>query len=430
MKHVETLLPHYTIEESMDSMSQVVDWGLRQLNVPDTWSVTRGEGIKVMVIDTGHPKDHPDLQLNVLKGLNCVPWEDPYDNNGHQTHCTGIICGVDNGVGTIGVAPSAKCISVKGLADNGSGTYDGLCNALDYAIRARPDVVSMSLGGPMPYEQMHKKIKLLHELNIPVVCAAGNTGDGGVNWPAAYDETIAVAAYDQFGKVARFSSKGEKVEWAAPGVNVYSSYKNKQYARLSGTSMACPFLVGVICLMLAKHKKQEKETGKNDCKTVEQIREHLRKYTIDKGTIGKDRSWGYGIVDVDNLITDGELPVNPTPEPEPEPTPTPEPEPTPEPTPEPEPEPTPEPTPEPKPEPTPTPEPEPEPTPDPEPKKPSWIKKNIAWVVVGIFVLAAAGIAAYEYINRIEIPEPPAWIDENGVIDWDKKFELEKNNEN
>ena len=51
-------------------------------------------------------------------------------------------------------------------------------------------------------------------------------------------------------------------------------------------------------------------------------------------------------------------------------------------------------------------------------------------MVVGIFVLAAAGIAAYEYINRIEIPEPPAWIDENGVIDWDKKFELEKNNEN
>ena len=57
-------------------------------------------------------------------------------------------------------------------------------------------------------------------MNIPVVCAAGNSGDGGVNYPAAFDETIAIAAYDKFGNVARFSSKGEKVEWAAPGVNI------------------------------------------------------------------------------------------------------------------------------------------------------------------------------------------------------------------
>ena len=85
-------------------------------------------------------------------------------------------------------------------------------------------------------------------------------------------------------------------------VNIYSTFLNNGYASLSGTSMACPFITGVICLMLAKHKKQEAETGKNDCKTIAEIREHLLKYTKDKGEVGKDNSWGYGVIDVEKLI--------------------------------------------------------------------------------------------------------------------------------
>ena len=56
--------------------------------------------------------------------------------------------------------------------------------------------------------------------------------------------------------------------------------------------------------MLAKHRKQEKATGMNDCKTVAQIREHLLKYTHDKGAVGKDWAWGYGVVDVEKLMND------------------------------------------------------------------------------------------------------------------------------
>ena len=72
-------------------------------------------------------------------------------------------------------------------------------------------------------------------MNIPVVCAAGNSGDGGVNYPTAFDETIAVA-YDSWGKIANFSSKGEKVECCSC-VNIYSTFLNNGYASLSGTSM-------------------------------------------------------------------------------------------------------------------------------------------------------------------------------------------------
>ena len=406
----ETKLPKYDKNEELGSLSQRIDWGLRQLNVPSTWSVTKGEGITAMVIDTGHPV-HPDIGDNAIKGKNCISGEPIEDENGHQLHCTGIINAKDNQTGMVGVAPEAKCISVKALAKNGSGTYYGLAEALDYAIEMKPDVVSMSLGGPSPSPILHDRIKTLYEMNIPVVCAAGNSGDGGVNYPAAFDETIAVAAYDRWGKIANFSSKGEKVEWAAPGVNIYSTFLNNGYASLSGTSMACPFITGVICLMLAKHKKQEAETGKNDCKTVAQIREHLLKYTKDKGEVGKDNSWGYGVIDVEKMIKDGEEVSEPTPTPTNTATNTP----------------------------TKTPTPTntktstkthtktqtPTNTPDKVKPKP---KKNKLPLIIGGVVVVIGIIGAVIYFatkqDEVIIPNPP-YINEHGEIDWDKKYEQE-----
>jgi subtilisin family serine protease len=173
---------------------------------------------------------------------------------------------------------------------------------LDFAIKVQPNVVSMSLGSSSTSDAEYQRIKKLYEMNIPVVCAAGNSGGKGVEYPAKYPETIAVAAYDKNGFIANFSAVGEEVDFAAPGVEIYSTYLNNEYAMLAGTSMATPWITGVILLLLSKHLKQEKETGQNDCKTVEQIKEHLRKYTIDKGYVGKDKYYGYGIIDVEHLI--------------------------------------------------------------------------------------------------------------------------------
>lgn len=427
MEH-ETKLPHYEKNEELGSLSQRIDWGLRQLNVPATWSITKGEGITAMVIDTGHPV-HPDIGDNAIEGKNCISGEPLEDENGHHTHCTGIICAKDNETGMVGVAPEAKSISVKALAKNGSGSYFGLAEALDYAIETKPDVVSMSLGGSAPSAILEERLKTLYELNIPVVCAAGNTGSGGVNWPAAYDETIAVAAYDKYGNVANFSSKGEKVEWAAPGVNIYSTFLNNGYASLSGTSMACPFITGVICLMLAKHRKQEEATGKNDCKTVEQIREHLLKYTKDKGEVGRDNSWGYGVIDVEKLIGGGdteepikeepkdeepvkEEPIKEEPKDEEPPLPTP-----------PSPPPVEEPIEEEPVEEEPVEEPIEEPVEE-EPVETPKKKKNTLFIVLGVVVVATIIGIALVMNNKVDIPEPP-YFDENGEINWDKKFEFD-----
>lgn len=228
-----------------------------------------------------------------------------YLANGHfvsNTHCSGSICAKNNGFGMVGVAPKAKVIAVKALGDNGSGSFKAIEKALEYAVEVKPNVVSMSLGATSSTPKIHKLIKKLYEMNIPVVCAAGNEAEAGVNYPAKYPETIAVGAYDKHGKIANFSAIGEEVDFAAPGVGIYSTYLNNRYATLNGSSMACPFISGVVALLLAKHKKQEKEEGKNDCKTVDEIKQHLLKYTVDKGYVGKDKYWGYGIVDVDKML--------------------------------------------------------------------------------------------------------------------------------
>jgi subtilisin family serine protease len=255
----------------------------------------------------------------------------------------------------------------------------------------------MSLGGSTPSVAMHEFIKDLYAMNIPVVCAAGNSGFAGVGYPAAFPETIAVGAFDQYGKIAGFSSRGSQVDWAAPGANIYSTYLKNSYASLSGTSMACPFMAAIIALMISKHRKQEKETGKNDCKTVEDIRQHLLKYTNDKGNVGKDNDWGYGVVDIEKLITgESSKPTTTTLKPTTttlKPTTT-----------------TFKPT-------TTTPKPKTEPpssTPPPK-KESSFVKKNIAWIVAGVFALVCLGIVIYQYAE--EEYEPVDW-----GIDWDERY--------
>lgn len=294
-------LPPHEYTHVVSTLSQKQGWGIKQNNIPNTWQVTAGEGVTVMVIDTGAP-EHDDINGNLVAEFTQIKSEGTKDLEGHSTHCCGIICAQNNDMGMVGVAPKAHVITVKALDKDGSGTNKQVADALKLAVKLKPDVVSMSLGSPAPSDEIYAEIKKLYEMNIPVVCAAGNSGARGVDYPGKYPETIAVAAYDKHGKIANFSAVGETVDFAAPGVEIYSTYLNNQYVNMNGTSMACPFFAGVIALLLSKHKKQVEEGKENDCQTVEQIKEHLLKYTVDKGYTGKDNYFGYGMVDVEKLI--------------------------------------------------------------------------------------------------------------------------------
>jgi len=291
---------------------QKVDWGVERLGVPETWKTTKGRGVKVLVVDTGAParkvfgrvRPHADLKgrLVLAECRSFVATEcDPLDHNGHSTACCGIVAASDNRFGWVGYAPEASVVTFK-VADR-SGRVDGtaLRLALEAAVAAHPDVVSVSLGMYVGASRLRKPIRELTDMGIPVVCAAGNGGGDGLLYPARFPETIAVGAFDSAGAVADFSARGGALDFAFPGVNVTTTWLNGGYATVSGTSFACPACAGVLALLIAKHREQEKATGRNDCKTVGQMREHLAKYAV-KPSDASEEDWGRGIIDVASLI--------------------------------------------------------------------------------------------------------------------------------
>ena len=303
-------LPPYEVKRVISSLSQVQGWGITQLNVPATWTITEGENIYGMVIDTGYT-EHNDLEDALIKE-KCKSFleeeKDINDHNGHSSHCIGIIAARNNNMGIIGVAPKCNIITVKVLGADGTGSFDAIKDALRYAKKIKPHFISMSLGAPEDDPELHRLVRDLYEMNIPIIAAAGNDGKrNSVNYPGRYPEVICVSAYDKNGNPARFNSTGPEVGFSAPGVDIYSTWLDQKYATLSGTSMATPFMAGLVALLISKHIKQELETGQNDCKSVDQIRYHLLKYADKKGVTGHDENWGYGVINPINLINEVDI---------------------------------------------------------------------------------------------------------------------------
>ena len=238
------------VEFVISALSETMDWGLTAAGIPDAHKITRGTGIKVAVLDTGYAT-HDDLKANVIAQIDCTSSGASTDHQGHGTHVSGIIAAAANGIGIIGVAPEAQIIAIKVLDDSGRGGFDAIEAGIRAAIAQGADIINMSLGvAAQAPDSLHDAVKEAYDKGIIIVAAAGND-KGAVNFPARYPEVIAVAAMDQKGNMASFSSRGEQVAVGAPGVNIYSTFLNNGYAVLNGTSQASPFIAGVCALTLA-----------------------------------------------------------------------------------------------------------------------------------------------------------------------------------
>lgn len=302
------------------SSSQRIGWQISKHNIPNIWMETQGEGVTIAVLDTGVDVNHPDLANSISKTWSVINHNDnAADSHGHGTHCSGIITANNNTIGMVGVAPQTKIIAIKVLGDDGSGTMAGVAAGIRFAIDNKADIISMSLGGPEGDPVLHDAIKEAYNKNIPIICAAGNSGDRGtVAYPARYPETIAIGALNYKNLRAEFSQTGTKLDFMAPGVDILSTYIGG-YRVLSGTSMATPWVAGVVALMIAKHRKIG---GQTPLHTVENVREHLSKTALDLETAGKDNKTGFGLIDVKKALEQIKAPV---PEPDPQPDPQPEP---------------------------------------------------------------------------------------------------------
>lgn len=295
------LLPEDMIPTFMPftQLSQSTDWGLLQAGIPEAHKLTKGAGIKIAVLDTGS-SDHRDLAPNIIDSWDATGHGNPMDFQGHGTHVGGIIAALDNEEGVLGVAPESKLYCIKVLDNSGHGGYAAIAAGIRKAIEYGVDIINMSLGSPRnPTDpSFHQAIKEAHDAGIFIVAAAGNDG-GRINFPARYNEVIAVGAINQNGDLCSFTSLGPEMSVVAPGDNIYSTWLNNQYAVLKGTSQAAPFVSGLIALILSKHRNNPSLT---QIKTLQDLYPVLNDLCDPKGRIldGKEGNIGFGIPRIAN----------------------------------------------------------------------------------------------------------------------------------
>lgn len=297
-----------------DTKNTKVNWGLDDLKVKDLWKQgIRGQGVKVGLLDTGVDAKHPELAGKVTKfatfdtsGKIVPDVTEPFDRVGHGTHCAGIIAGGKNGQDGVGVAPDCELI-VGSVIPGGNGTLAQVIGGMEWIIDPdgdpntddAPRVVSMSLGGSIPDEDMVAATDAFERKGILLVASIGNSGDGSTGSPGNIPSVTSVGAYDKNRQPASFSS-GNKIDWeiepyhesvikpdvSAPGVSIYSTFPKGKYAIASGTSMATPHVAGVCALLMSTDKSY----------SAIDLRMAIKATADDLGSKGWDTRYGTGAI--------------------------------------------------------------------------------------------------------------------------------------
>jgi len=284
----------------------------RGKNVEDVWTPpSEGDTIYIRLVTDSSVTDYGFYIDKVLNGTanQTLNWSycrkviygydfvnsdsDPMDDNGHGTHCAGIVAA--NG-SVMGVAPDAKIIAVKVMNSSGSGYSSDIIAGIDFCINNSEiyniSVISMSIGtethyssscdSDFPYYSDAINNAVSH--NISVVVASGNNGSAsGISAPACIENATPVGAVDKSDKIASFTNRGSGFPemLLAPGVNINSTWVGGGYLIASGTSMATPHVAGAIALI----KQYLRLT--NQGRTPQEIEELLNetgKRIYDSGT--------------------------------------------------------------------------------------------------------------------------------------------------
>jgi subtilisin family serine protease len=220
----------------------------------------------------------------------------PRDDNGHGTHCAGIVGAEKNGVGVIGTSRGATIMPLK-AGDCGGTFYDSdIIAAIYYAADNGADIISMSFGGTGYSSATQNAVNYAYNKGVTLFAAAGNSSDSTMQYPVGYNNVIGVGATDFNDSIASFSTFNSSVDISAPGVDIYSTLPTyavmfnsyygdpTDYAYCSGTSMATPMAAGVAALVLSRNPKY----------TPSQVQNVMQNKADDLGSPGWDVYFGYG----------------------------------------------------------------------------------------------------------------------------------------
>jgi|GEM_PF-530960 len=293
-------------------------WAHTLIRSSAAWDIATGSrSLTIAIIDSGIDANHPDLQAKIVGGQDIVDGDAiTQDENGHGTHVAGIAAAVtDNAIGVAGTDWQAQIMPVRVLEADGGGTNWDIGQGIHWAYQNGAKVLNLSLSGPDYSQHIRDAVNAAHTAGSLVVAAMGNCRTysppecpvaNPISYPAAYENTFAVAATTISDGYADYSQYGAYCDIAAPGGEIgflgdakgilstlptYSDFYlrttygyEKDYDYLQGTSMATAYVAGLAALIWAVDPSL----------TAGQVQDAIENSADDLGNPGPDNDFGHG----------------------------------------------------------------------------------------------------------------------------------------
>lgn len=291
VKHVDynyLRLPYYTANDPAFVNDRM--WGLEAIEAPAAWNTTLGVGSRVAVVDSGIDGNHPELDSKIVAQKDMVNNDGVAEDitAGHGTHVAGTVGAVtNNGVGVAAACPACKLVVAK--SGNARLRDSDIVQGVYWSVEKRAKVINLSLGSRANSRILEHAVDYAWEHGVVVVAAAGNENTSAPSYPAAYRNVISVAATNQLNEKARFSNYG-KIDVAAPGVGILSTFPGGRYKILDGTSMASPHVAALAGLLASQDR------------SAPEIRRRIQRTATDLGAEGKDRYFGSGLINANKAV--------------------------------------------------------------------------------------------------------------------------------
>ncbi len=292
------------------------------INISSAWQITRGEGVKIAIIDANFEVGHEDIKDNIIDVYNVDDRSRDVSNKtdrpSHGTSCAGFASASINGEGTVGTAPSSKLILIALWEDESDSAT---IYAFEYAKKKGAKVISCSWGTEDVSEAVSAEIESLYKSGIVVLFAVGNNSQSLDEWwindESELPWVIGIGASNEKREVAFYSNYGKEVDLLAPGGNVFESaglvglddsgekgdsnaqrnLLNNSYAFVNGTSFSAPMSAGVVALMLSANPSlSPKEVRTILIKSADKIGDG------DYNEKGFDRKRAYGKINAGKAV--------------------------------------------------------------------------------------------------------------------------------